>query len=179
MTNEPMKRWRRAARNDPTAHLRRETLANWRAADAACKDNTKAACQYMRDRGAFDAWRGVDVEIIPVVEGLPWNPNAPKRIVAFRVTERVTREPEVYGGRRRRRPYTVTEVRATVQVPHWDYDGADPLLIREPWERSRADLLLDHQARWRESDKRENLRSIEGEAAALEAEAIELDRLLA
>ena len=40
------------------------------------------------------------------------------------------------------------ELRDTVRIPHWDYDGGGPE-AREAWEREETNRTMDHQARSR------------------------------
>lgn len=111
----------------------------------------------MRERGLFAAFdHEPKANFAPVIEGLDWNPQAPKRIVAFTVTiERSGyRETFTYAGNKRRGGPTWgrwTETLGTVQVPHWDYDGCTSE-AREAWELADTHRTLDHAARYREQD---------------------------
>lgn len=140
---------------DPSAHLRRLSRADQNAANTRDRDNTKAVIRYMRERGAFAdhipaSNHGVEYDIRPVVEGLPWNPSAPKRIVRLELYERVKGYQERQGRRYVYvRPHDVFV--ASVPIPHWDYDGL-PTESREAWEHEQADQMLDHQAQYRIQD---------------------------
>lgn len=101
---------------------------------------------------------------------LPWNPTAPERITALVLYELVTgRWSDAYLARKKKRPRKSDwipahdELRATVEIPHWDYDGVDPLIAREPWERADAEQWLDRDATFRDSRKDYVLSSIEND----------------
>ncbi len=113
----------------------------------------------MLQRGAFKDWQplrlGGDSEgsmrIDLVIERLPWNPSAPARVVALELRELVYHYNKTKRGRGTFTGLT-WDVLATERVPHWDYDGVDPLIGREPWERAQAENMLDWQAAHRERD---------------------------
>jgi hypothetical protein len=153
-------------RRDPTASLRAASRAEARKADKRERDNRQAAFDYMQQRGAFAAiglgpdqvarvtgdltWRFDDHTIQAYVQSLPWNPDASKRITCFEISyihpaEGRWTKPRSYKNRARfietKPAYTTTTV---IPVPHWDYDGVDPLIAREPWERAEANRQLNY-----------------------------------
>jgi hypothetical protein len=123
------------------------------------EDMTQRVINYMLERGAFKSrlplrLHGDNVGshvIAATVEKLPWNPAAPARIVALTLYELV----DVYSTPKRGRGVWLRRERQkleTVKIPHWDYDGVDPLVAREPWERADINREMDHQARYRRED---------------------------
>jgi hypothetical protein len=130
----------------------------------------------MLARGAFTEWM-VDGRLprnfkvfVQRPERLPWNEAAQERVAEVRLVEHVEGHWQGSSYRRRNWINSHDETRAVVKVPHWDYDGVDPLIAREPWERAQADKLLGHMARWRRQDA-ETRWSIEVEAREAEAAA--------
>jgi hypothetical protein len=130
-----------------TGYLRRETAALQAAATKREKDNTQAIIDYMAERDPRVAdhvkrlgKRNVNISVSE--EHLPWNPSAPKRVTALTLIE----ESPGYYPRRGETHYT------RITVPHWDYNGVDPLIAREPWERTQADISCGsaaNQRQWR------------------------------
>lgn len=158
---------------DPTAYLRRESRAMHTPCVAERDARTaRLAIAYMRERGLFDAWNDEPkAKFVPVIKGLDWNPEAPKRIVSFTVTlERSGyRDTFTYHGNKRRGGPSWgrwTETLGQVRVPHWDYDGCPPD-AREAWELASTNLMMDHAARHREQD-RDHSWEIEHEAHQME-----------
>lgn len=152
---------------DPTAYLRRESRAMHTPCVAERDARTaRLAIAYMRERGLFDAWNDEPkAQFVPVIDGLPWNPEAPKRIVAFRVEI----PPEnTWQSHRRLSKWEARQWREVgqVRVPHWDYDGCPPD-AREAWELASTNLMMDHAARHREQD-RDHSWEIEHEAHQME-----------
>ena len=139
----------------PSRWLTAESNARQRSGALRDRDNTDSVITYMLDRGAFADHKplrlhseqvgGHRIEL--VVEGLPWNPAAPKRVVALVLLQRT----EVFTKHSRFSQLVMEEI-ARAPIPHWDYDGMDPLILREPWERAQANRYLDCTARWREED---------------------------
>ena len=134
---------------DPTAYLRRESRSAARVAGDT--DNLKSVIGYMLDRGAFAAHipagnRKVTYDIRAEVVSLPWNPEAGKRIRSLTLYEDVTRD---YTSGRRKSVRTFKEAVETVMIPNWDYDGIDPLVAREPFDRQVAHNWLDQQEKSR------------------------------
>lgn len=163
-----------AKKQDVTAYLRRESRAMQTPCGADRDARTrKAAIAYMTQMGHFKAYEDEPkVNFEPVIEGLPWNPEAPKRIVAFRVTRECSgyRDTFTYQGNKRRGGPSWgrwTEELARVRVPHWDYDGC-PSEAREAWELAYTHTMMDHAARYREQDADHS-----GEIAA-EVDSLEL-----
>ena len=148
---------------DPTAQLRRESRATYAAGNRQDKDNLKAVIEYMKARGAFGeidleettrnsmySWkRSAKYTISPTVESLPWNPTAPKRITELYVSWKDPDTQELHRGRYRTVPGKYHSF--TVKIPHWDYDGVDPLVAREPWERQDTNEMYNREAADRRS----------------------------
>jgi len=154
-------------RHDPCAHLRTKfgglskgQELSFRDMEKREKDGTSGAIRYMLDRGAFAEHRPLRLgtsegahRISPIVEKLPWNPAAPARVVALELHQYVYHCNERKDGRRGAFSEASWDLIATERVPHWDYDGVDPLIAREPYERATANAQLDYEARYRIEDK--------------------------
>lgn len=163
---------------DPTAYLRTESKRAWRESNETRDARAlRGAIAYCRERGLFAAYDDEPkAKFAPVIEGLPWNPEAPTRITAFRVTVHVMGHWKD-GQYRVRSPrgnhYTkgtwVSEHDAEIgriPVPHWDYDGCDSA-AREAWELADTHKHLGYAARHRLEDQ-DHSWEIEHEAANLE-----------
>lgn len=152
---------------DPTAYLRRESRAMHTPCVAERDARTlRAAIEYMKSRGLFDTWNDEpQVRFVPSITGLPWNPEAPKRIVAFVVEIPPENTSQSY---RRKSSWAARQwqVIGSVQVPHWDYDGCTSE-AREAWELADTHRTLDHAARYREQDE-DHLWEIAAEVDGLE-----------
>ena len=115
----------------------------------------RAVLDYMRGKGLFAPYADLDGKVQYVVQTcrLDWNPEAPPRARSVRIERHVPghwredREPKFKNSkqwaRRQRRDWIDShwETVAEVDVPHWDYDGVDPLVAREPWERKDCDCF--------------------------------------
>jgi len=174
---------------NPTAHLRAQSRAANRAADKREADNAEASFLYMQERGAFDdidpdrkfaryqgdlRWHVNGHDVRASVESLPWNAEAPKRIVSFTVSYTHAAEGRFTKPRSFRSMSKFIETKPAwiesreIPVPHWDYDGIDPLVAREPWERAMAERALDWAQTCREWDAQSKARAISNDAGLRE-----------
>ena len=148
--------------------------------DAKEKRAHIANLTYMRQRGLLEALEDQAAEDYPRKE-MAWsfdytklerNEAAPAR--PYQATLRVWVEGrQEYGPRGGRKDYIEAhwETVGSVAVPNWDYDGVDPLIAREPYERQLQNGYLDndyHRRPWAHDEWRV-LSGIEEEAAEMEA----------
>ena len=156
-----------ARRKDPCAFLRtkfgglsKDQIENVKACDARDRDGSAAAITWLLQRYApFAEFKPLRLggsregshRILPIIESLPWNPAAAPRIVRLELRENTYHYNQTKRGRGAV-SHSSWDLVDTFTVPHWDYDGIDPLIAREPWERTRANLDLEHAAHYRRQD---------------------------
>ena len=158
-----------ARRKDPCAFLRTKfgglskgQVENVKACEARERDGSAAAITWLLQRYApfakfkplrLDGSREGSHRILPVIESLPWNPTAAARLVRLELREHTYYYGQTKRGRGRGTfSHSSWDIVDTFTVPHWDYDGIDPLIAREPWERTQANLDLDNAAHYRRQD---------------------------
>lgn len=110
----------------------------------------KAVIEYMKQRGLLAQWTEHSGRLRFRTETckLDWNPSAPPRARTVHVEKFVD---GYWNGSYRRKSNYVNphwETLAEVEVPHWDYDGVDPLVAREPYERALQDSYYNRDY-WR------------------------------
>jgi hypothetical protein len=172
---DPAEKAKQAAARKGIAALRRASAqeAHISVTDRDAR-TLRAVIEYMRERDPRIAdylcrIGSATPAIRPVIETLPWNPAAPARIVELVLTEKSPAHYQGYGRQRKLVPGEATY--EYIPVPHWDYDGVDPLIAREPWERDQADASLDHdegRAPWAR-DAWRTLSTLDHDASEMEA----------
>jgi len=154
-----------ARHKDPCAFLRtkfgglsKSQAETVRACDARDRDGSAAAIAWLLQRykpfdvHVSDSDHEGSYRVWPVIESLPWNPAAPPRIVRLELREKVYHYNQTKRGRGAF-SHASWDLVDSFTVPHWDYDGVDPLIAREPWEREEANRMLDLDAAYRRSDR--------------------------